>query len=140
MLSQVQTDFCGEIVSQYDYYVVYYKYDYTDYTTGLERDYLIQLYCSDQQPVVEDGTFKFTECSYYEVTHNKYMLLDVVDAVDFTPVSSSDIIYTNAVEGYPQLCYTTSKLRNFDFVPVFVYLAVAIFALIVLARILFGRS
>ena len=138
MLSTSQSELCAGIVSQYNYYVVYYRYDYTEYTVGMERDYLIELVCSDQLPTFENGVYNFTECNYYKVIDNKYMDMSVKENFSFRPVSASDIVYTNIVEGSPQLCYEISSFKNYDFEKAGVYVLVIVFAFAVVLRLLFG--
>lgn len=137
MLSQTQRDFCGQIVCQYDYYVVYYYGYYHEYQTGEIRDSKILIYCSDQQPIVENGVYSFTECNYYEVTSNKYVMQEQGTTKQFSPLGSSDIVYTNVIEGAPQLCYITSSIRQ-DAAPAVMYVTVALVAIVVLVRLIFG--
>lgn len=138
MLSATQIELCSDIVCQYNYYVVYYRYDYTEYTVGMDRDYLIELYCSDQKPAFENGVYSFTECSYYRVTENKYVSCTFQEVGSFSPVSSDDIVYSNAVEGAPQFCYELSTLKNYDFQRDGVYAAVILLASVLFIRLLFG--
>jgi len=138
MLSATQIELCSNIVMQYDYYAVYYRYDYTDYVSGTTRDYLIEIVCSDQEPVLQDGAYVFTECTYYTVTENKYISFSEQDAFTLTPVSSSDIVYTNAVEGAPELCYIPTAFRNFDFAYYGVFIGIAFFSGCLVLRLLFG--
>ena len=138
MLSTAQAELCTDIVCQYKYYVVYYRYDYTEYTVGMERDYLIELYCSDQVPIYENGTYNFTECSYFRVTQNKYISCVLQEQGSFSPVSADDLVYTNVVEGSPQLCYEISTLKNHDFQRDAVYIAVIALAAAIFLRLLFG--
>ena len=138
MLSTSQVEICSDIVCQYNYYVVYYRYDYTDYTVGMERDYLIELYCSDQKPIYENGVYSFTDCCYYRITENKYISHALQEQGSFSPISADDVVYTNAVEGAPQFCYELSTLKNHDFERDALYIAVILLAAAVLLRLLFG--
>lgn len=138
MLSATQIELCTDIVCQYNYYVAYYRYDYTEYTVGMERDYLIELYCSDQRPAFEDGVYSFTECSYYRVTQNKYISCTKQEQGSFSPISTDDLVYTNVVEGAPQLCYEISTLKNYDFQRDAVHIAVVVLAFAIFLRLLFG--
>lgn len=137
MFSQQQVLFLSEIVCQYDYYVVYYYGNYKEYTAGETRDYKIQVCCSDQRPNIENGVYSFTVCNYYEVTSNKYILLEQGVTKEITPFSSTDIVYTNAVENAPQLCYITSQIRQ-DAGPAVMYGTLAITGIAILIRVLFG--
>ena len=138
MLSATQTELCSNIVQQYDYYVVYYRYDYTDYTAGMERDYLIEIVCSDEKPEFIDGSYNFTDCEYYRVTENKYISQVHQDSFGLVPVSSADIVYTNALEGAPEICYIPSAFRNFDFAYYGVFIGIAFFSGCLVLRLLFG--
>lgn len=138
MLSATQIELCTDIVCQYNYYVVYYRYDYTEYTVGMDRDYLIELYCSNQSPAFENGVYSFTECSYYRVTLNKYISCTKQEQGSFSPISADDLVYTNVVEGAPQLCYEISTLKNYDFQRDAVHIAVVVLAFAIFLRLLFG--
>ena len=138
MFSTVQVQFLSEIACQYDYYVAYYYGNYYDYQIGDVRDSKIILICSDQQPTFDNGTYFFSDCNYYEVTSNKYILLEESVESAFSPLGSSDIVYSNVIEGAPQLCYSVSAIRSDA--PVYVmYGSLVFFALLILIRLLFGR-
>lgn len=137
MFTQQQAVFLAEIICQYDYYTVYYYGSYKDYTVGETRDNKIQVYCSDQQPVIENGVYFYTDCNYYEITSNKYILMEQGSEQQFSPLSASDIVYTNAVSGMPQLNYTTSRIRQ-DAAPAILYGTVILVGVAILIRVLFG--
>ena len=138
MFSTTQIDTLSQLVSQYDYYTAYYYGNYYEYQIGETRDNKIVVYCSDQEPTIEGDTHIFTDCNYYEVTLNKYILIDHFDSKQFTPLSGADIVYTNVVEGYPQLCYITSSFRQ-DAGPTVMYLTLGVAVLAILVRLIFGR-
>lgn len=138
MLSTQQLELCEGLVSQYDYYVVYYRYDYTDYTVGMTRDYLIEIYVSDQLPEVQDYSFSFTDCKYFRVTENKYVSAVSLETASFTPNSGSDIVYSNVEPDYPQICYEISSFRNFDFSALYVLLGI-ILASVLCFKLIFGK-
>lgn len=137
MLSTQQLEFCSNIVTQYDYYAVYYRYDYTDYTY-MERDYLIEIVCSDTLPIVENGRYTFTDAVYYRVIDNKYYQSTLHDSYTLVPMGSTDIVYSNAVEGLPQLCYIESSVRTFDYGYYLTLFVLLFFSGALILRILFG--
>lgn len=137
MFSETQVDFLGSIVCQYDYYIVYYYGNYYDYQIGEQRDYKILVYASDQKPSFENGFYNFSSCSYYEVTNNKYILVESDISKSFSPLSSIDIVYSNFIEGAPQLCYVVSSIRS-DAAPAVMYGTLAVVGIAILLRVLFG--
>lgn len=137
MFSEVQVDFLGSIVAQHDYYIAYYYGNYYEYQVGEPRDYKIQLFVSDQKPTFENGVYFFDTCNYYEVTSNKYMLLESDVQRAFVPLSGTDIVYSNVIDGAPQLCYVVSSIRS-DAGPAVMYGTIAIVGVAVLLRVLFG--
>lgn len=137
MFNSTQESLLANLICQYDYYVAYYYGNYYDYQVGETRDYKIQVLCSDVAPVVENGVFSFSDCSYYEVTSNKYIQITSGIEKSFSPLGSQDIVYTNCIDGYPQLAYTVSTVRQ-DAAPFVMYAALVIFALYVIVRVIFG--
>ena len=138
MFSETQLTFLSQIVSQYDYYVVYYYGTYKEYQPGEARDSLIKVYCSDEQPTFSDGHYLVTNATYYEVSNNKYLMQSDEVTADFVPLGSSDIVYTNAFAGSPRLDYHISTIRTDA--PYFVFYGVlAIVAISIVLRIIFGR-
>lgn len=138
MFSTVQKDFLAEIVSQYDYYTAYYYGSYHDYTVGEIRDNKILVYCSDHAPSVEGTSFNYTDCTLYEVTSNKYILREHFDTVDFTPIADNDIVYTNAVSGFPQFDFYKSVVRS-EASEYVMYGTLIVFCCAICIRLLFGR-
>ena len=138
MLSEQQQHFCGMLTCQYDYYLVYYYADYHEYTPGEIRDNKILVYCSDQKPDVVDGSYNFTDCNFYEITSNRSLLRTQNFSGSFRPSSSTDILYTNIVDGYPQFHYWSSEFRNLDGIPIFMFVILCIFSGAVIMRVIFG--
>ena len=136
MLSSQQIDTVSGIVSNYPQYVVYYAGDYKEYTVGEERDYEILLYCGDGI-TFDNGTFTFPETvECYRITYNKY--IDSVTVETSLSVPASEIVYTNVLSNYPQLCTVETKLNNTDFVGIISVLALSAVAVSVVLRLLFG--
>lgn len=138
MLSTSQVDMISGIVCNYDYYVVYYYADYHDYQVGEVRDSRIEIYVGSD--ITADGnTFFFgddVECYY--LTNSKYLISQ--DCSSQFTVNNSEIVYTNCISSYPDLCYFESKVNNIDvgfYVTLLVSLAVF---LTVISRIIFGGS
>lgn len=138
MLSSNQIELVYGLVCQYDYYVVYYSYDYTEYTVGDTRNYLIEVYVSDGLPELQDGSFSFTDCKYFRITENKYISVTPLETVSFSPLSGSDIVYSNVDPDYPQICYEISQFRNFDFSALYVILGIVL-CVSLCFKILFGK-
>lgn len=138
MFSTSQLDFIADIVCQYDYYVAYYYGTFYDYQIGEPRDSKILVYCSDSKPEVIDSTYSFSECKLYEITSNKYVLLESLDSAEFSPISQNDIVYTNCVYGSPQVDYVKSTIRTDA--PQFIVVGVLVIACFsIFIRIVFGR-
>ena len=139
MFSETQVNFLTEIVSQYDYYVCYYYASYYDYTAfNQTRDTLIQVYCSDILPTVENGVYSFSDCTYYAVTFNKYVEMQQGITTTFSPLGSTDIVYTNVSDGCPQLCYLSSEFQRIDWGYYLSALILVVVCLAVLFKTLFG--
>lgn len=138
MLSSAQIDTVSGIVSNYDDYVVYYYADYHDYQTGEPRDSRIEIYVGSD--ITADGNiFTFgddTECYY--LTYSKYLSRQSCD--DKLEVKNSEIVYTNCITSYPDLCYFESKFNNIDTPRCLLLVVLVIFAIYSINRVIFGGS
>lgn len=112
MLSSAQIDTVSGIVSNYKHYVVYYYADYHNYQPGETRDSRIEIYVGSD--ISADGSnFTFgddVECYY--LTDSKY--LSRQDCASQFTVNNSEIVYTDCISFYPDLCYFESKINNID--------------------------
>lgn len=138
MLSSAQIDTVSGIVCNYEHYVVYYYADYHDYQVGETRDSRIEIYVGSD--ITADGNnFIFgdnVECYY--LTNSKY--LSRQDCSSQFTVNNSEIVYTDCISCYPDLCYFESKCNNIDFEGLFVLLILLPLSLSVFIRIFLGGS
>lgn len=138
MLSAVQTDLISGIVCNYDYYVVYYYADYHDYQPGEVRDSRVEIYVGSDITADGDNFIFGEDVECYYLTYSKYLISQNCPS-QFT-VNDSEIVYTNCISGYPDLCYFESKFNNIDFGRFFCLLvSVAVF-LTVITRLVIGGS
>ncbi len=138
MLSTSQIDTVSGIVCNYDYYVVYYYADYHDYQVGELRDSRIEIYVGSDI-TAEGNTFFFgndVECYY--LTNSKY--LSRHDCSSQFTVKDSEIVYTNCISSYPDLCYFESKLNNIDVGKYLSFILLVIISSFVICRVIFGGS
>lgn len=136
MLSTVQSETIAGIVDNYDKYVVYYYADYHDYQPGEVRDSRAVIYVGDDI-TVNGNTFYFgddVDCYYF--TYSKYLTPQSTPS-EFT-VEDSEIVYTNCVKYYPDLCYFESEYNNFDYNVLIIGIVLVFFAVVVLIRCIFG--
>ncbi len=137
MLSTQQIETISGIVESYDHYLVYYYADYHDYQVGEIRDSRVEIYVGDITFDVENNTFRFSESvECYYLTSGKY--LTAHSRPDHFTVHDGELIYTDLVDKYPNLCYFQTEYNNFDFKPLAVFLLILIFAVIVINRVVFA--
>ena len=138
MLSTSQIDAVSGIVCNYEHYVVYYYADYHEYQVGEVRDSRIEIYVGSDI-TVDGNTFFFgddVECYY--LTESKY--LSRHDRSSQFTVNDSEIVYTNCIASYPDLCYFESKVNNFDVPKYLLIILLVIVSSFVICRIIFGGS
>ncbi|MDE5564058.1 MAG: hypothetical protein K2I93_02790 [Oscillospiraceae bacterium] len=138
MLTTQQIDNLQGIVCNYDSYVVYYYGDYHTYTGYEERDSRIYIYCGDADSITFNaGTFTFTdtvEC--YTLTYGKY--LNSAETPSSFTIPHSEMVYTNLVPNYPQLCYFESRFQNADIGKWIIIFAVGSLMIDVVFKVIFG--
>lgn len=136
MLTAQQIDTISGIVCSYDHYVVYYYADYHDYQLGEVRDSRIEIYVGSDI-TIEDHIFSFgDDVSCYYLTSGKYITSQLCP--DHFTVNNNEIVYTDLVTSYPDLCYFETEYNNFDYKPLLVALIICIFSIIVLIRVIFA--
>lgn len=138
MLSSQQIDNLQGIVCNYDSYVVYYYGDYHSSAISEERDSRIYIYCGDSDSIVFNGdSFVFSDnVESYVLTYNKY--LNAASAPSSFTVPPSEIVYTNLVSNYPDLCFFESKIQNTNFSMWLIIFVVGSLALDVIFKVIFG--
>lgn len=138
MLSSAQIDTVSGIVSNYKHYVVYYYADYHNYQPGETRDSRIEIYVGSD--ISADGSnFTFgddVECYY--LTDSKY--LSRQDCSSQFTVNNSEIVYTDCISCYPDLCYFESKINNLNFENLFIMLVLLPLTISIFVRIFLGGS
>lgn len=136
MLSSQQIDTISGIVENYDHYVVYYYADYHEYHAGEVRDSRIEIYVGSDITVENDNFIFGEDVSCYYFTSGKY--LTVQNCPDYFNVHDNELVYTDLLEVYPDLCYFETKYNNFDYRSPLVGFFVCVIAIIVLTRVMFS--
>ncbi len=135
MLTSQQIDTVSGIVESYDHYVVYYYADYHDYQIGEVRDSRIEIYVGSDISA-DNNSFTFGEdVSCYYLTSGKYITSQ--SCPDHFTVHDGELIYTDLVDKYPDLCYFQTEYNNFEDKSFFVTLIICVIAIIVLIRVNF---
>lgn len=138
MLTSQQVDTLQGIVCNYESYVVYNYSEYHDYSQNEVRDSRIVIYVGGKDDISYTGsTFSFSgnvQCFY--LTYNKYM--DLVPVSGNFSVPPSELVYTNLVPSYPDLCWTESKLQNADFSPLIISSILVYLSIHVVLKVIFG--
>lgn len=136
MLTSQQIDTLSGIVCNYDNYVVYYYADYYNYSASESRDSRIIIYVGSDIRF-DNGTFTFgSDVETYYFTYNQY--LNPVQTPSSFTVSDAEIVYTNLVSNYPDLCFWETRFQNAD-IGKWVILAVLLsLALDVVFKVIFG--
>lgn len=136
MLSSQQIDTIQGIVCSYDSYVVYYYADYHEYQVYETRDNRIVIYAGSDISYA-DGSFTFGEdTACYYLTYNKYMESVTVPSA-FT-VPHSELVYTNLVADYPDLCFWESKFQNANIGGMVILMVGISLAIDVVFHVIFG--
>lgn len=138
MLSTSQIDTVSGIVCNYDNYLVYYYADYHDYSVGERRDSRIEIYVGSDITVADNTFFFGDDVECYYLTDSKY--LSRQDCSSQFTVNNSEIVYTNCISSYPDLCYFETKVNNIDFGHYFLLVISLVFAIIVLKFAVLGGS
>lgn len=138
MLSTSQIDTVSGIVCNYDNYLVYYYADYHDYTVGEHRDSRIEIYVGSDITVADNTFFFGNDVECYYLTDSKY--LSRQDCSSQFTVNNSEIVYTNCISNYPDLCYFETKVNIIDFGYYFMVLISVTVAFTVIIRIFLGGS
>ena len=126
----------GQVKSKYKHYVVYYYADYHDYQLGEVRDSRIEIYAVSDI-TYENNSFVFGEgVECYYLTNSKYITSQ--SCPDSFSVKNNEIVYTDLIHSYPDLCYFQTEYNNFDYKPPLVGLIVGIFSIIIIIRVIFG--
>ena len=136
MLTSQQIETVSGIVEIYKHYVVYYYADYHNYQMGEVMDSRIEIYVG-KDITIDNGSFIFgdgVECYY--LTNSKYLTSH--KCPNSFSVKNNELVYTDLVKSYPDLCYFQTEYNNFDYKPPLVGLIVCIFSVIVIIRVLFG--
>lgn len=138
MLTSQQIDTLQGIVCNYDSYVVYNYAEYHNYSTYEEKDSRLLIYVGGKNDITFDsGTFTFSdgvEC--YALTYNKYLNSSSVPSSFKVP--SSELVYTNLVPNYPDLCFLESRFQNADFGKWIMIFVIGSLAIDVIFKVIFG--